>query len=87
MFTVELAFDVNVNPPLEAYTPLFPVTCAVVLSKVIYGLEELVSPFALSQTYQSPVESVRFAKINLAPPAPNPQAIDWVVPVPVYEPT
>ena len=87
MFTVELAFDVNVNPPLDAYTPLFPVVGVEAVFNIKYGLELDVRPLALSNTYQLPVESVRFIRINLAPLAPNPQAIDCPVPLPVYEPT
>ena len=87
MLVVVIAVAPNVNPPLDAYTPLFPVVCAAVEFHNKYGLELEVSPFALSKQYQLPVESVRFMRTNLAPLAPNPQAIDCPVPFPVYEPT
>ena len=76
------AVEPSVKPPVDAYTPLFPVTGVALLLSSMYGLEPLVNPLTESNVYQSPVESVLFIKTNLAP-AENPHAIACPVPLPV----
>ena len=82
MFVVVDAVAPSVKPPVDAYTPLLPVTSAALLLSSKYGLEPLVNPRAESNVYQLPVESVLLIKTNLAP-AEKPHAITCPVPLPV----
>lgn len=63
-------------------TQLVDVTSAAVLFKRRYGSVDDDKPRELSHTYQSPVESVRLIRTNLAPLV-NPQSMVCKAPVPV----
>jgi hypothetical protein len=58
------------------------VTSASVVFSSRNGSLPVTMPRAVSQTYQSPVLSVRLMRINLAPVV-NPQLIVWLEPLPV----
>jgi hypothetical protein len=81
-FTFVPASWFTIKPELSASTLSSVVTSAAVVLRLRCGSLPATIPRALSQTYQSPVLSVRLIRINLAPEV-NPQSIVWLVPLPV----
>jgi hypothetical protein len=70
------------KPVLSVSTLSLLVTCAAVVFSARYGSLPATMPRALSQTYQSPVLSVRLMRTNRAPVV-NAQLIVWLLPLPV----